>query len=173
MSFSFVPNCVFRRITDIKPDFLHRLGIKFLMVDTDNTLAAYGEAYPSDLVIRWVEGIKSAGIDVFIISNNVREGRVEAFSAALGVGYIKGAKKPSPKGLRRAMDQANYDPDKSALVGDQIYTDTLAANLAGITSIVIRPRRFSNPLLVIRFILEAPFRALCLMINRKSYEQNR
>ena len=51
--------------------------------------------------------------------------------------------------------------DQSALVGDQIFTDALAANRAGIISMIVSPKRLRNPLLVLRYAVESPFRAMC------------
>ena len=52
MSFSLTPKYSFQELTDISPAFLERLGIRFLMLDLDNTLAAYGERLPSDRIAR-------------------------------------------------------------------------------------------------------------------------
>jgi len=160
MSISPVPRYSFRKITDISPVFLNKLGIRFLMLDLDNTIAAYSEHLPSDGIIRWAEEIKNGGIELFIVSNSVRKDRVEVFAEALGIGYIKGARKPSRTGVRSAMASAGYNEDESALAGDQVYTDSLAAKRAGIVSIIVMPRRFTNLFLALRYAFESPFRAL-------------
>jgi len=159
--FSLVPQYSFRELTDVTPDFLTRLGIKFLMLDLDNTIAAYDEHLLSDDMLRWTEEIKSSGIALFIISNSRRGKRVGAFSERLGVGFIMRSRKPSPRGVVDAMDTVGFSPGESALVGDQIFTDTLAANRAGVLSIIVKPRRFTNAFLALRYYLEIPFRALC------------
>ena len=136
------------------------IGIRFLMIDLDNTLAAYNERKPAQTISEWTAGIKKGGIEMAIVSNSVRKGRVEEFADMLGVGFVKGAHKPSPKSLLHLMRARGYKAGESALIGDQIYTDVLAANLAKIVSIIVRPRRFTNPILAIRYALEAPFRML-------------
>jgi len=160
-AFSIVPQYAFREITDITTDFLVRLGIKFFMLDLDNTIAAYDEHYPSDRVMQWFAEIRDNGIVLFIISNSTRVSRVEAFSNALGVGFIMRARKPSPNGLKAAIDEADYSAEVSAFAGDQVFTDILAANRAGVVSIIVRPKRFTNPFLALRYYIEVPFRALC------------
>ena len=159
--FSLVPQYSFRDITDIKADFLVKLGIKFLMLDLDNTIAAYDEHLPSDDVLQWIEDVRSCGIELFIISNTTRKNRVEAHCGQIGVRFILRACKPSPKSLLKAMEIAGAGMNVSALIGDQVFTDTLAANRAGIISISVRPRRFTNPLLKLRYYIEVPFRAMC------------
>ena len=159
--FSAVPQYIFRELTDITPDFLVRLGVRFLMLDLDNTIAAYNEHSPSQAVSEWFAMMKSHGIELFIISNSTRINRVEAFSNALGAGFVMRSRKPSPQGLYKALNETGQDAGVSALVGDQVLTDALAANRAGVISIVVHPRRFTNPFLALRYYIEAPFRALC------------
>jgi len=159
--FSPVPQYAFRGLTDVSPDLLGRLGVRFLMLDLDNTVAAYDETAPSDGVSRWVARAKGCGISLLILSNSLRRDRVEAFGRALGVGVVTGARKPSPKGVLAAMGSAGFPACESALIGDQAFTDALAANRAGVVSIIVRPRRFTNPFLAARYALEAPFRAMC------------
>ena len=161
MSFSLAPQFSFRELTDISPLFLEKHGVRFLMLDLDNTVAAYSEHYPAENVAQWAADIKESGIVLGIVSNSVRHGRVESFAKALQIDFILGASKPSPKGVTQTMKESGFSPDESALVGDQIYTDILAANRAGVVSIVVRPRRFTNPFLALRYALEAPFRAMC------------
>lgn len=159
MSFSPVPRFSFRDITNISTGFINGLGIKFLMLDLDNTIAVYGEQTPANDVMQWVSETKSCGVELLIVSNSRRKERVEAFARALGTDYIYGARKPSPKYVLRAMQEKGFSAGESALLGDQVYTDALAANLAGIASITVRPRSLKNPFLALRYALETPFRA--------------
>ena len=159
MGFSMLPRYSFREITDVSPRLIMELGVRFLMLDLDNTLASYSEHSPADNVAQWVAEMKNCGIKLFIVSNSVRKGRVETFADALGIGYIKGASKPSPKVILRTINEAGFLVSESALVGDQIFTDTIAANCAGAVSILVQPRSRKNPALALRYGLEAPFRA--------------
>jgi hypothetical protein len=159
--FSFVPHHAFRNLTDITPDFLQQLGTKFLMLDLDNTLAAYDEHSLSEGIAGWSGKLKDSGIRLFIISNSTRRNRVETFAKELGADFVMNSRKPSPKGLLRAMESSGFNAGESALVGDQVFTDTLAANRAGVISIVVQPRRFTNVFLMLRYYLEVPFRAMC------------
>ena len=158
--FSLIPQYSFCNVTDIGTEFLEQLGIKFLMLDLDNTLAAYDEREFSNDIIKWITDIKSTGIELFIISNSSRTKRVTSFTGSIGVEYIMKSRKPSPAGLLRAMETAGFKSGESALAGDQIFTDVLAANRAGVLSVVVRPRRFTNPFLALRYFIELPFRKL-------------
>ncbi|MDR1217697.1 MAG: YqeG family HAD IIIA-type phosphatase [Oscillospiraceae bacterium] len=160
MSFSPVPAYSFEALTDIPADFLRSIGVTFLMLDLDNTIAPYSSDKPDDGVLRWADALRAGGISLFIVSNSRKRGRAERFAESLRVGYINAARKPSPAGVLAAIRNCGAAPGSSALVGDQIYTDTLAANRAGVTSILVKPIRLSNAFLAARYGLEAPFRAL-------------
>lgn len=162
MSFSLVPDYSFCRVTDILPDFLKSQGIRFLMMDLDNTIAPYGQNMLSENVLRWAEAVVESGVELYFVSNSKKYGRVEHFADSLkNIGYIKAAGKPSPKGVLAAMSAAGRTKKESALVGDQVFTDVLAANNGSVTSICVKPIKFTNPFLAIRYFFEIPFRAMC------------
>lgn len=75
--------------------------------------------------------MKDAGITVMIVSNNRSGVRVTEFCGDLGIGYQGHAGKPSPKGLRAAMERTGADPAHTAMLGDKLLTDMLAAHRAG------------------------------------------
>lgn len=157
MSFKLIPDYRFRSIYDIGPDFLKELGISLALLDLDNTMAPYSREYPTDELNSWIESLKKAGITPYIISNS-RKPRPEIFAEALSIPFIKRAKKPSDKAVKQAMEICGKTPAETTLIGDQIYTDALAANRAGVTSIVVRPIEMKNPLLALRYGAEMPFR---------------
>ena len=132
-----------------------------MLLDLDNTMAPYGTVVPTREIAAWADHVRESGIQLFILTNNNGSERVKALSEALGMGYIMGAKKPFVTGINRALEKLGYSREETALAGDQIFTDVLAANCAGITSIIVRPIKIVNPLFNLRYWLEAPFRALC------------
>ena len=59
------------------------------------------------------------------------------------------------------MEQMGCKPEETVMVGDQIFTDTLGANSAGVTPLLVLPIRLAgNPGRYLRYAAEAPFRAL-------------
>lgn len=156
MSF-FLPAFKFEKVTDITPDILRKLGVELLILDVDNTIAPYGQVTLDNQVLSWAGELKAAGVGLYIVSNNKGQ-RPEIFSKLLDVPYIKRAGKPSPRGVREALENAGVPPDRAALAGDQIYTDTIAANLAKVKMLLVEPIRFTNPFLAIRYFFELPFR---------------
>jgi HAD superfamily phosphatase (TIGR01668 family) len=161
MGFPLIPNYTFHNVTEITPGFLSGLGVSFLMLDLDNALAAYTEHDPAADVLEWLKDIRQHGISVFMISNSLKIKRVRHFAEAFDMQFINNAKKPSKRGLLFAMEKLGFSKKQSAMVGDQIFTDALAAKNAGVISIILRPRHISDPFLAIRYAMEIPFRRAC------------
>ena len=127
-----------KKISDITPDFCRQHSIYTLLLDVDNTLALHGNATPYPGVPEWTEEMRKNGIVCIIISNNSDQ-RVSPFAAKLGLPFISNAAKPLPFGIKRALAMAGAPCKKTALIGDQIFTDLLGAKLAGIKMILLEP----------------------------------
>ena len=160
MGFSLIPRYKFPQVTDISPIFLIKTGIKLLMLDIDNTIATYDAPAPPIEIVDWVSALKDNGIFVTIVSNSSRVARVTKFAEDLEIAFIANSGKPSPRALLTTMYIANFSENESALLGDQIFTDTLAANRAGIISIIVKPKKLTNPFFALRYLIELPIRAL-------------
>ncbi len=147
-------------ITDLKPEWFAKRGIRLMLLDFDNTIVAYTVSEPSQCFLDWLQALEKAGVAVMVVSNSRRSHRVPDFCQKWGLPWIKRAGKPNPKGIRRAMAQQGMTPEETAMAGDQTFTDILGGNLAGVTSVLVRPIHFSNPFQVIRYGLELPWIAL-------------
>ena len=64
------------------------------------------------------------------------------------------------------LRQRRRKPEETALVGDQIYTDTLCAKLCGFLAVTVKPIAFTNIWLSLRYWTEFPFR-LTYIIKEK------
>jgi HAD superfamily phosphatase (TIGR01668 family) len=159
MSFSLIPDYSFNKLTDITGDFLKNAGVKLLLLDLDNTISPYGEKEPSEEAIAWFEAMKKDGVTLFIVSNT-KKPRAGIFAGLLGVDYIIRAKKPFGDGVERALGVTGFGESETALVGDQIFTDTLAANRANVTSLLVEPIKLNYPWLTLRYWVEKPFRMM-------------
>ncbi len=156
---SFLPRFIFPKITDIAPEFLAGHGITLLLMDFDNTMLPYTTDVPEQELLDWLEKMRRGGIELCIVSNS-HKSRVPQFSERYGVAYQTHAAKPSPKGIRLAMQRFGTERSQTALVGDQIFTDVLGANLAGVTAIAVRSIHNHTILLKLRHIFEVPFLAM-------------
>ena len=167
MSFLFAPDHGFEKITDITPDFLTEHGIALLLMDLDNTISPYELHEPTEEVKAWAEDCKVRGITLFIVSNNSSSERAGKFADDLGISFVHKAGKPSRRGILHALKEFGVEKERAALVGDQIFTDVLAANRSGILSLMVEPSSLKNPLLALRYGVEIPFRILCREKHRR------
>ncbi len=155
MSISLLPNLIAESLTDITPELLHSRGIRLLMLDFDNTIVPYTTDEPTARMARWLERMRHSGIQLCIVSNSKR-GRVPAFCAMRRLDCITHARKPFSKGIRECLNRYGIPASQAALAGDQIYTDTLGANAAGVTSILVSAINNHNFWLKARHVLELP-----------------
>ena len=161
MSFSLIPRGVYERVTDISPKKLAEKGIKLVLADLDNTLVPYKVPAPTQEVVDWKNALEAQGIQLFILSNSRKPGRAQRFAEALGVPFQGHSGKPKKAGYLRAMERMNAKPEETVMVGDQIFTDILGANNAGVIPLMVEPIRLAgNPGRYIRYAVEIPFRNL-------------
>lgn len=159
MSFSPIPGRVVDSIFDLSPASLHAAGIRLILCDLDNTLAPYEQSTPSPALLEWKQALEEQGISLFVISNSRKSRRCPDFCDALAVPYLRHAGKPGTRAIREALARSGIPPVQAILVGDQIFTDILGANRAGVASVLVRPMAWGkNPLRRLRYAAETPFR---------------
>ena len=132
------PDFYFETYAGASASFLKEQGICALVLDIDNTLEPYENARPSEGVLAWFSSLGEAGICAAFVSNNNKE-RVDTFNETLGfIAYPK-AKKPFAGKIKRAMREMKVTKGETLFMGDQIFTDVLAARLAGIRCALVSP----------------------------------
>ena len=170
MPISFLPKVITKTVTDIRPDWLKSRNIRLLMLDFDNTIVPYTTNTPTEAVENWLKELLAADIQLCVVSNSKRD-RVKIFCAKYGMDCITHAKKPFSKGIRECLDRYGIPADQAALVGDQIYTDTLGGNGCSVTSILVKAIDNHNFWLKARHVLELPFIYLARK-RRMHYEES-
>lgn len=113
-------------------------GIRIILCDLDNTLAAFDEKTPSKKVISFVEACHQAGFTFIIVSNN-KSDRVLDYATLLKVPFLSNAKKPFPAKVLKFLDEKGYDKKEVVIIGDQLLTDVWLAYRLGIRSIFVNP----------------------------------
>lgn len=162
MPFSLMPSRLFERYQEVTPELLRQAGVTLLLSDLDFTLAPKSVRRPDPALRAWIAEMKAAGIQVMIVSNNRSGVRVTEFCADLGIPYQGHAGKPSAKGLEAAMARAGTDRAHTAMLGDKLLTDMLAANRAGVLALMVEPLGGAVTLWQkVLHALQAPFKALC------------
>ena len=120
------PEYIFKNVEAITPEFLRQLGVTALVLDVDNTLTGDGSQQLDDSVAAWLDAMRAAGVSLTIVSNNTAK-RVRPFAARIGLAFVPLACKPLPVGLLAARLRLGVPRRQMAMVGDQIFTDRLAA----------------------------------------------
>ena len=156
MPFSPLPKLITAATTDITPELLTERGIRLLMLDFDNTIVPYTTDVPTPRMEQWLMDMLKSDVQICVVSNSKND-RVKRFCGKYGIPCITHAKKPFTKGIRECLDKFGIPASEAALVGDQIFTDTLGANAAGVTSILVKAIDNHNFWLKARHVLEKPF----------------
>ena len=156
MPFSLLPTIVTDALTDITPDILEERGIRLLMLDFDNTIVPYTTDEPTELMAAWLRDTQQAGVKLCVVSNSHKD-RVKIFCKKYGLDCITHARKPFAKGIVQCLQRYNLPKEQCALAGDQIFTDTLGANRAGVRSILVKSIHNHKVWLKARHVAEKPF----------------
>ena len=139
MGFSLRPTRLFADYQAVRVAYLQKNGIRLLLCDLDYTLAPRSVLEPDEQVRSWIAALQNAGITVMILSNNRNPVRVERFCAPLGIPYEGQAGKPGTRGIRHAMARVGVTESATAMLGDKLLTDMLAANRAGVLALMVEP----------------------------------
>ena len=156
MSFSLLPKHIAEDVTQLTPQLLRSLGIRLLMLDFDNTIVPYTTSIPTQRMEQWLRRMLDSDIAICVVSNS-RKDRVKIFCDRYAIPCITHARKPFSKGIQACLARFDLPASQCALAGDQIYTDTLGANCAGVTSILVKAIHNHNFWLKLRHVAEKPF----------------
>ena len=117
----FIPEYVTENIYTITPFLLAARGYRGVVFDLDNTVAPYEHLQPDKATQDYFAALAEAGVQTALVSNNRRE------------------QKPSPRGVHRCIEAFGLPPEQVLFVGDQIFTDCLAAHRAGVDCYLVKP----------------------------------
>ena len=156
MPFPLLPKLIAGELTDLTPEILKANHIRLLMMDFDNTIVPYTTSVPAKAVSDWLKAMQASDIALCFVSNTKRE-RLGIFCREYGLDYMTHAAKPSKKGFVRCMEKYGVAPCHAAMVGDQIFTDTLGGNRAGVFTILVPAIHNQNIWLKLRHVAEYPF----------------
>ena len=134
----FAPALIVESATDVHPDLLREQGIEGVMVDVDDTLLSSREERVSDAHVAWLTTLRDDGFSLVLLSNGERA-RVARFAEQFGVPGFSLVGKPLPRAFRKGLDALGLPASSVAMIGDQVFTDVVGANLSGVTPILVRP----------------------------------
>jgi len=163
------PNYYFDSITQIRSGWLREQEIYAILLDVDSTLKYYRSKTLLPEIAEWLTRKRERGFEFCLLSNGRRR-RIEKLANELDLPFLAPAYKPFPSGCRKAMKMLYLDPDYTALIGDQIFADVMAANLAGIRSILVKPLRPQEEPFFAR--VKRPFERIVLNYYNKTLQQH-
>lgn len=134
----FVPDIYQKSIYDIDYAKLKKNGIKCLIFDLDNTMAAISVKSPKKKLKDLIEDLKAMKFRVLIISN-APKGRVEPFKEILCLDSSYLSFKPLKRKYTKVFKTYKLKPSQVACIGDQLLTDVWGANRTECTSILVNP----------------------------------
>lgn len=135
----FCPALRANSVLEITPAFLAARAIRGLILDLDNTLVPWHGREVKPEVEAWIHSMHAAEVQLCIVSNTHRPGRLKELAAVLGVQYVPSGGKPRRGGFFRAMDAMGTTAEETAVVGDQVMTDIWGGNRCGLLTILVEP----------------------------------
>lgn len=133
------PDTAARSVCEIDYHIFHDNGFRLVLLDLDNTLSAHGSTHPDDFAREAIRLIREAGLKPALVTN-AKKSRGLAFAADLDIPVIPLAGKPLARKIKALIQEMGFTPKQTLMIGDQIFTDVLAARQAGTYSILVLPR---------------------------------
>ncbi len=110
---------------------------KAVLIDVDNTLTKHHERKLTKEKKYWIESLMNSGKKVVLASNTSKK-RAKILSEKFGMDVFV-AYKPFPLAIKKWIKKNGYKKSEVVMIGDQIFTDHLAAIFANIDSVLVKP----------------------------------
>lgn len=134
----FYPDYSYKRVLDIDIKKFYDMGIRYALLDIDNTLVPYTSPEPDEKAIEFLNRLEIFGIRYAFVSNNSMD-RINLFNLNIKAPAIAKAKKPLLYGISEIMKQLSADKTNTMLIGDQIFTDIVGGKRVGVPTILVEP----------------------------------
>ncbi|WP_341465828.1 YqeG family HAD IIIA-type phosphatase [Staphylococcus epidermidis] len=115
---------------------LKGMGYKAIIFDIDSTLVPHGDDTTNE-IDQLFKYLHKLGFKTLLLSNNSEE-RISTFNRNIKTLFIPMANKPHRANYLKAIRMLNVNYSEVILVGDQLFTDIIGANLCGIKSILVK-----------------------------------
>lgn len=132
------PNLILDSLHELEHKKLKELGIKGIIFDLDNTIIPWDSQHMSLEIIEWLKSLINNGFKICLLSNNLDK-RVKNIAEIFDIPFVSRAYKPAKSGFRNAVTAMNLSANQVAVVGDQLFTDILGGNRAGLVTIWVKP----------------------------------
>lgn len=123
-------------VFNIDFELLKAQGFKAIIFDIDATLVPHGADTTNEIDNLFYE-IHRLGLKTLLLSNNSEE-RISEFNRNINALFIPMANKPNKMNFLKSVEMLDVKKDEILLIGDQLFTDILGANRAGIKSVLVK-----------------------------------
>lgn len=128
----------FDRAEGIPYGLIASQGVRAVLFDLENTLVPPGGPFTTE-AREVVRRVRDAGMLVGVVSN-ASAAWVPRVLTAEGIPFEAPAGKPGRDAFVGACRALGVRPDEAVYVGDQMITDVLGAQRAGLRAVLVRPR---------------------------------
>lgn len=136
---NLIPDKHVKDIHSIDLDELWDQGFRGLLLDLDNTFVPYGKYNPvPDESYHWLNSVIEKGFKVAIYSNATKW-KVDVVTENTGLFGVHKAMKPFTFKLGTCLKNLELEKEKVVIIGDQLFTDILGGNIAGVYTILVEP----------------------------------
>lgn len=133
-----IPEYYVKDIYSISFEKLVELGVSNLIIDIDNTLVPWGTKVCDDRSRKLLLSLRKMGFKVCLLSNS-SETRIINFISDIDIEYYSHSIKPMKRKFIGALSKLSNEPDKTCIIGDQMFTDIFGAKRCGIHTILVDP----------------------------------
>lgn len=138
MTNKLYPRMYVDNLLDVPLEELAAAGVRAFIFDLDNTITEWNSQELRTEVEEWFKLLREQGFKACILSNNGAR-RILQISQRLGIPFIHRARKPMRASFLQAVALMGVTPSETAVIGDQIFTDVLGGNRAGLYTILVKP----------------------------------
>lgn len=133
------PGRYVRGVTSLDLDALWASGKRGIFIDRDNTIVPRDTHVLPDDVRAWLASARKRGFRLCIVSNNWAK-NVRGNAQDIGAELVACALKTLPFAIWHALRKVGVRRREAVFIGDQLFTDALGANIAGVDSILVVPQ---------------------------------
>jgi HAD superfamily phosphatase (TIGR01668 family) len=132
------PDLVVEAASEVDLSLLRSHGRSALIVDLDDTIVPSNSNSMAPSYRHWFQKLGAENVPILILSNG-RPERVRYWAHILGVDGLALVGKPFGFAFQRGLKRLGCKASETAMIGDQLFTDVLGANITGMLSILVRP----------------------------------
>lgn len=144
-----LPQLYCESICQVPFEKLRQFGVTSLCIDLDNTLCLRHSDTPAPEIAEAIQRARETfGAEHLCILSNIvwgrhRAVRVAAVAKKLHISHYFAAhfwhRKPLPFPFLEAMRLMNSQPQQTAIIGDQMFTDIVGGNRLGLFTVLLNP----------------------------------